>query len=43
MVVIDGNDHLIGRQVFKLINAIYQKRDCRFLYFNYMKFRIDSP
>jgi hypothetical protein len=24
MIVIDGDDNLIGRQVFKLLNAVYQ-------------------
>ncbi len=26
MLPLDGDDHLIGRQVFKLLNALYQKR-----------------
>lgn len=26
MFPFDGDDNLIGRQVFKLLNAIYQKR-----------------
>lgn len=35
-IVIDGDDELIGRQVFKLYNAIFQEKGVWFLYSNYL-------
>lgn len=35
-MVIDGDDELIGRQVLKLFNAIFQERQVWFIYTNYM-------
>jgi hypothetical protein len=32
MIVIDGDDELIGRQVFKFVNAVYQKYDLHYMY-----------
>ena len=34
--VVDGDDELIGRQVFKLFNSIYQKYDVWFVYTNFI-------
>lgn len=35
-VLLDGDDELIGRQVFQLINASYQKRDNWIVYFSFI-------
>lgn len=43
MIVLDGDDPLIGRQVFTLVNAIFQKRNTRFLYFNHLTLRKKDP
>jgi len=32
MMVIDGDDQLIGRQVFQLLNVFYQTKDVKVLY-----------
>lgn len=32
MFPFDGDDSLVGRQVFTLINAIYQLRKAKFVY-----------
>jgi hypothetical protein len=34
--IVDGDDELIGRQVFKLFNAIYQKGNLSSVYTNYI-------
>lgn len=36
MMIIDGDDHLIGRQVFKLFNAVLQKQKVWFAYSNFI-------
>jgi len=37
MAIIDGDDYLIGTQVFKLINARYQKESLLALYTNHLR------
>lgn len=32
MILIDGDDQLIGRQVFKFVNAMYQTEDIWVMY-----------
>jgi len=34
MMVVDGDDELIGRQVLKLFNAIFQEKKVLFVYSN---------
>jgi hypothetical protein len=41
MVIIDGDDYLIGRQVLKVINAEYQRKKLLALYTNHI--RIHEP
>lgn len=41
MAIIDGDDYLIGTQVFKLINAEYQQKNLLALYTNHI--RIHEP
>ena len=36
MTIIDGDDFLIGKQVFKLFNAVYQSKDVWFVYSNFL-------
>lgn len=36
MIVIDGDDELIGKQVFKFINAAYQSTGAYYLYSNFV-------
>lgn len=36
MFVLDGDDSLIGKQVFKVMNAVYQKHNALFVYLNFM-------
>lgn len=43
MFVFDGDDVILGRQNFKLINAIYQKTQSRFVYFNFVRFQKKMP
>jgi hypothetical protein len=38
MYPLDGADNLIGRQVFKLMNAIYQDKNAKFVYMNFLEF-----
>jgi hypothetical protein len=38
MYPLDGADNLIGRQVFKLMNAVYQDNNARFVYMNFLEF-----
>lgn len=38
MFPFDGDDNLVGRQVFRLLNAIYQERKARFVYLNFLQF-----
>ena len=33
-MLVDGDDELIGKQVFRLINAAYQKKDNWIVYFS---------
>lgn len=35
-LVVDGDDFLLGRQVLKLFNANFQKKDAWFVYSNYI-------
>jgi hypothetical protein len=37
-MIIDGDDELIGRQVFKLFSAVYQKKEALVVYSNYVVF-----
>ncbi len=37
MAIIDGDDYLIGTQVFKLINARYQQQNLLALYTNHLR------
>ena len=41
MTILDGDDYLIGRQVFKIINAEYQMKNLLALYTNHL--RIHEP
>lgn len=34
MFPFDGDDALVGRQVFSVLNAVYQKRNAKFVYSN---------
>jgi hypothetical protein len=43
MFVFDGDDVILGKQNFKLINAIYQKTQSRFVYFNFVRFQKKMP
>jgi hypothetical protein len=36
MIIIDGDDELVGRQVFKLFNAAFQSQDAWFVYSNFI-------
>ena len=36
MILIDGDDGLVGTQVFKLFNHFYQTTDSWFIYSNYI-------
>jgi len=36
MYPLDGADNLIGRQVFNLLNAIYQGKNAKFVYMNFL-------
>lgn len=36
MIIIDGDDELVGRQVFKLFNAAFQREDAWFVYSNFL-------
>jgi hypothetical protein len=36
MIVVDGDDELLGRQVFRLFNAIFQSKNVWFVYTNYL-------
>ncbi len=36
--IIDGDDELIGRQAFKLFNAVYQKTNALVAYSNYVAY-----
>ena len=35
-MLVDGDDALVGRQVFALYNAIYQRTESAFVYSNYL-------
>ena len=35
--MIDGDDSLIGRKVFKLYNAVFQKKKSALIYSNFLK------
>jgi len=37
MAIIDGDDYLVGRQVFKVINARYQAQKLLALYTNHIR------
>lgn len=34
MFLFDGDDNLIGRQVFTVLNAVFQQRKAKFVYTN---------
>lgn len=38
MMIIDGDDQLVGKQVFKLFNAVFQKEKAWFVYSNFIDF-----
>lgn len=38
MFPFDGDDNLIGRQVFKLLNALYQGKNATMIYLTYLRF-----
>jgi hypothetical protein len=38
MMIIDGDDELVGKQVFRLFNAIYQSKSANYVYTNYITF-----
>lgn len=42
-VILDGDDELIGRNVFKLFNAKYQKSRAGYIYTNFYQYNIDRP
>lgn len=35
-MVVDGDDALVGTQVFKLYNSLFQKYDVWYIYSNYL-------
>jgi hypothetical protein len=35
-IIVDGDDELLGRQVLKLYNAIFQREQIWFLYSNFL-------
>lgn len=35
-MIVDGDDELVGRQVLKLFNAVFQKEDAWFVYSNFI-------
>jgi hypothetical protein len=35
-IIVDGDDELIGRQVFKLYNAFFQNTGAYFIYSNFL-------
>jgi molybdenum-dependent DNA-binding transcriptional regulator ModE len=37
MIIIDGDDELIGQQVFKFLNAVYQKGSLLYAYTQHIK------
>lgn len=37
VMLVDGDDALIGRQVFSLYNAIYQRTESALVYSNYLE------
>lgn len=37
LVAVDGDDELIGTQVFKTINAVYQQTNARVVYSNFLR------
>jgi hypothetical protein len=41
-LIIDGDDELIGRQVFKLYNANYQRNNSLFVYANFVRSRVNN-
>jgi hypothetical protein len=36
MMVVDGDDELVGKQVFKLFNAVFQEHGVWFMYTNFI-------
>lgn len=36
MIIVDGDDQLVGKQVFKLYNAVFQKEKVWFVYSNFI-------
>ena len=42
MIYLDGDDVLIGRQVFSLLNAIYQREKCALTYGKYLRLKQNS-
>lgn len=42
-VILDGDDELIGRNVFKLLNAKYQKSRAGYIYTNFYQYNLDRP
>ena len=37
-MIVDGDDELLGRQVFKLFNSVFQKEGSWFVYSNFISF-----
>ena len=35
-MIVDGDDELIGRQIFKFFNAIFQEKKVWFMYTNFI-------
>ncbi len=40
VMVIDGDDEIVGTQVFSLYNTIYQSKRANFVYSNYLHYMI---
>ena len=38
VIDVDADDALVGSQVFKLVNALYQQHDKWFIYSNYINY-----
>lgn len=36
MIIVDGDDQLVGKQVFKLFNSVFQKENVWFAYSNFI-------
>lgn len=40
MMIVDGDDELIGKQIFKTLNAVYQAEKSVMVYSNHVTYRL---